>query len=80
MPANEAGAVADTKQQVARHAFLRQMYDDSYFPDHVVDQGKAILLRLCEQVEAEQPSDLESMNALTRAAAEEFNLRDREVS
>ncbi|MFF5933228.1 DUF5713 family protein [Streptomyces sp. NPDC012508] len=67
-----------TNQQVAGHAFLRQMYDDSYFPDHVVDQGKAILLRLCERIEAEQPSDLESLYALTQAATEEFNLLDRE--
>ncbi|MET9952407.1 DUF5713 family protein [Streptomyces sp. NPDC006339] len=67
-----------TNQQVAGHAFLRRMFDDSYFPDRVVDQGKAILLRLCERVEAEQPSDLESLYALTQAATEEFNLLDRE--
>ncbi|MFF3315001.1 DUF5713 family protein [Streptomyces sp. NPDC003035] len=67
-----------TDQRVAGHAFLRQMYDDSYFPDRVVDQGKAILLRLCERIEAEQPSDLEALYALTHAAAEEFNLLDTE--
>lgn len=67
-----------TNQQVAGHAFLQQMYDDSYFPDHVVDRGKAILLRLCERVEVEQPSDLETLYALTQAATEEFNLLDRE--
>ncbi|SDM30073.1 DUF5713 family protein [Streptomyces wuyuanensis] len=67
-----------TNQQVAGHTFLQQMYDDSYFPDHVVDQGKAILLRLCERVEVEQPSDLETLYALTQAATEEFNLLDRE--
>jgi len=26
-----------TNQQVAGHAFLRPMYNDSYFPDQVVD-------------------------------------------
>ncbi|MFB7198906.1 DUF5713 family protein [Streptomyces sp. NPDC056240] len=67
-----------TNQQVAGHAFLRPMYDDSYFPDQVVDQGKAILLRLCERIEAERPADLESLYALTQAATEEFNLLDRE--
>ncbi|MFB7512802.1 DUF5713 family protein [Streptomyces sp. NPDC056144] len=50
------------------------MYDDAYFPDHVVDQAKAILLRLCERVEAERPADLESLYALTQATTEEFNL------
>ncbi|MFJ5834657.1 DUF5713 family protein [Streptomyces sp. NPDC093089] len=67
-----------TNQQVVGHAFLRQMYDDSYFPDHVVDQGKAILLRLCERVEVENPADPESLYALTQAATEEFNLLDSE--
>lgn len=65
-------------QQVVGHQFLRQMYDDSYFPDHVVDQGQAILLRLCERIEDEQPSDLETLYVLTEAATEEFNLLDRE--
>ncbi|MEU6214196.1 DUF5713 family protein [Streptomyces sp. NPDC047023] len=65
-------------QQVARHEFLLQMYDDAYFPDRVVDRGKAILLRLCERIEAERPSDLQSLYALTQAATEEFNLLDRE--
>ncbi|MFF8096212.1 DUF5713 family protein [Streptomyces sp. NPDC016675] len=67
-----------TNQQVAGHAFLRPMYDDSYFPDRVVDQGKAILLRLCERVEADQPSDTADLYALTQAATEEINLLDRE--
>ncbi|MFF0478433.1 DUF5713 family protein [Streptomyces sp. NPDC004284] len=67
-----------TNQEVAGHTFLRQMYDDSYFPDHVVDRGKAILLRLCGRMESEQPSDTESLYALSRAATEEFNLLDRE--
>ncbi|GAA3507358.1 DUF5713 family protein [Streptomyces showdoensis] len=67
-----------THQRVAGHAFLRAMYDDPYFPDHVVDQGKAILLRLCERVEAERPSDLEGLYVLTLAATEEFNALEEE--
>ncbi|MGW8988338.1 DUF5713 family protein [Streptomyces zhihengii] len=67
-----------TNQQVAGHALLWPMYDDPYFPDHVVDKGKAILLRLCERVEAERPSDLASLYVLTQAATEEFNLLERE--
>ncbi|UWE10972.1 DUF5713 family protein [Actinacidiphila bryophytorum] len=67
-----------TNQHVAGYPFLRSMYDDPYFPDHVVDQGREILLRLCERVESEQPSDLESLYALTQTATEEFNLLDSE--
>ncbi|WP_432072841.1 DUF5713 family protein [Streptomyces wuyuanensis] len=65
-------------QQVAGRAFLRQLYADAYFPDHVVDQGRAILLRLCERIEAEPPSDLAALYVLTRAATEEFNLLEAE--
>ena len=54
------------------------MYDDSYFPDHVVDRGKAILVRLCERIEAEQPSDRAALYVLTQAATEEFNLLEAE--
>ncbi|MFF4866102.1 DUF5713 family protein [Streptomyces sp. NPDC002405] len=67
-----------TNQQVAGHAFLRQLYADPYFPDHVVDKGRAILLRLCERVESEQPTDLVALYALTEAATEEFNLLEAE--
>lgn len=69
-----------TNQLVAGHTFLREMYQDSYFPDHIVDRGAAILQRLCERVEAEQPSDLEALYALTQAATEEFNLLDAEFA
>ncbi|MFF0000131.1 DUF5713 family protein [Streptomyces avermitilis] len=67
-----------TNQQVAGHRFLRQLYADSYFPDHVVDKGRTILLRLCERIEAEQPSDLAALYVLTQAATDEFNLLDAE--
>lgn len=62
-----------TNQQAAEHRFLRPMYADAYFPDHVVDRGRAILVRLCERIEAERPSDLTALYALTQAATEEFN-------
>ncbi|MEE1753133.1 DUF5713 family protein [Streptomyces sp. SP18CS02] len=67
-----------TNQQVAGHMFLRQLYADGYFPDHVVDKGREILLRLCERIEAEQPPDLAAVYALSHAATEEFNLLEAE--
>ncbi|MGW6913853.1 DUF5713 family protein [Kitasatospora sp. NPDC054939] len=67
-----------TNQQAAGHAYLRQLYADTYYPDHVLDKGKAILLRLCERIEAEQPSDLAALYVLTQAATEEFNLLEAE--
>jgi hypothetical protein len=65
--------MSPTNQQVANHAFLTGMYKDAYFPDHLVDKGKAILLRLCERIEAERPADLTALYVLTHAATDEFN-------
>ncbi|MET7337922.1 DUF5713 family protein [Nonomuraea sp. NPDC005650] len=62
-----------TNQQAAGHAFLKGMYGDGYYPRRLVDKGREILLRLCERIEAERPSDLPSLYALTRAATDEFN-------
>ncbi|MET9608210.1 DUF5713 family protein [Streptomyces sp. NPDC006512] len=70
--------MAITNQQVAGHAFLKQLFADDYYPDHVVGMGRAVLLRLCERIEAERPSDLPALYALTRAATEEFNLLEAE--
>ncbi|MDJ0463994.1 DUF5713 family protein [Streptomyces sp. H27-C3] len=67
-----------TSQQVAERAFLRALYADGYFPDHVLDKGKAILLRLCERIEAEQPADLTALYVLTNVATEEFNALEAE--
>ena len=36
-----------TNPDVLKLRLLGDMYDDSYFPDHLVKQGEAILLRLC---------------------------------
>jgi hypothetical protein len=67
-----------TNQQVAGHTFLRGLYADRYFPDHVVDKGQAILLTLCERVEAEQPPDLSALYVLAEAATVSFNALQEE--
>ncbi|MGW7528972.1 DUF5713 family protein [Streptomyces sp. NPDC054783] len=64
--------------QVAQHAFLDGLYRDGYFPDHVVDEGRAILLALCARIEAERPADLTALYRLTQAATEEFNALEAE--
>ncbi|MGW3229772.1 DUF5713 family protein [Kitasatospora sp. NPDC001095] len=70
--------MAITNQRVAEHAFLWGMYRDPYFPDHIVDKGKAVLVRLCERIEAERPADLTALYVLSHAATEEFNLLEAE--
>ncbi|MFF0014254.1 DUF5713 family protein [Streptomyces sp. NPDC005374] len=59
--------------QVSTHPFLKALYEDAYYPDHAVDRGKDILLRLCARIEAERPADLAALYVLTHAATEEFN-------
>lgn len=62
-----------SNQRVAGHPFLKALYGDAYYPDAVVDRGKAVLLRLCERIEAERPAGLAELYSLTHAATDEFN-------
>lgn len=66
-------------QQILAHSFLHDMQEDSYFPSAQVEKGKAILLKLCETIEAKKPSSLAQLYALTHAATEEFNLLGEEL-
>jgi hypothetical protein len=66
-------AMPISNQRASTRPFLRVLYDDGYYPDHVVDRGRAILLALCERIERERPADLAALYALTQAATEEFN-------
>ena len=62
-----------TNTSISSHSFLAEMYADSYFPRRLVDKGKQILLRLCEQIEQRKPADVVALYALTHAATDEFN-------
>ncbi|MEV3873753.1 DUF5713 family protein [Streptomyces sp. LE64] len=59
--------------ELADSGLLAGMYADDHFPDHLVDRGKAILLRLCERIEAAPVVDLTALYALTAVATREFN-------
>jgi hypothetical protein len=59
--------------QVSTYPFLKGLYEDGYYPDHAVDRGREILMRLCGRVEAERPAGLAELYVLTQAATEEFN-------
>ncbi|WP_425618937.1 DUF5713 family protein [Anatilimnocola sp. NA78] len=62
-----------TNKKMKDYEFLAGMYEDGYFPDFLVDKVKAILLELCEQIEADKPEDEESLLQLTHAATERIN-------
>ena len=53
--------MAINNEKMATYKFLSEMYADSYFPDFLVDKGKAILVYLCEQIETQNPTDLAAL-------------------
>ena len=62
-----------TNEHVKGRVFLKEMYADGYFPRHLVDKGRQILLELCEQIEEQGPEDEDALYVLTHAATDEFN-------
>ncbi len=64
-------AIANEKLQSYR--FLKEMYQDDYFPATLVDKGKQILIRLCEEIELKKIKDVNALYVLTHAATNEFN-------
>ncbi|NRB39943.1 MAG: hypothetical protein HRU20_15990 [Pseudomonadales bacterium] len=59
--------------KITEYKFLDEMYQDSYFPNSIVDKGKIILLELCSKIEEKKPESSESVYKLTHAATEKFN-------
>ncbi len=60
-------------EEMRTHKFLVGMYRDGYFPDFLVDRVKAILVRLCWQIECECPATDDALLKLTHAATEQIN-------
>jgi len=60
-------------ESVRSHAFLADMYRDSYFPKDQVDRVKGILLDLCGRIEQEKPGNVEDFLRLTHEATERIN-------
>lgn len=64
--------------ELADYEFLREMFADGYFPNALVEKGKVLLVGLCEQIEAREPSDVAEVLALTHAVTEAFNALQEE--
>ena len=62
-----------TNEKVKNYSFLKEMYQDDYFPNNCVDMGKEILIDLCFQIENEHPKSLDELYSLTHSATEKFN-------
>ncbi len=62
-----------TNLKLQNYNFLASMYKDSYYPKFLVDKGRQILVRLCENIEEQKPTQDQEVYKLTHAATEEFN-------
>jgi len=60
-------------KQMVEYSFLKEMYEDEYFPNYLVDKGKDILIDLCNEIEIKKPQTLEELYALTHKATDRFN-------
>lgn len=50
-----------TNETMAKHTFLKGMYQDEYFPDAVVKMCEDVLINLCHEIEQKKPSDLTAL-------------------
>lgn len=60
-------------EKLKNYKFLEGMYDDSCFPDFLVDKGKQLLVELCMAIETQKPQDLNALYVITHATTEQFN-------
>ncbi|MBP6390805.1 MAG: hypothetical protein KA175_10635 [Flavobacteriales bacterium] len=62
-----------TNKVMRDREILADMYADEYFPRHLVDECKAILVQVCHRIETEQPKDLDALYVITHEATERLN-------
>ena len=60
-------------EQIKNYHFLEPMYGDSYFPKSLVDEGKSILIQMCNDIETKKPKTNDELLAITHEATERFN-------
>jgi hypothetical protein len=70
--------MAITNESLRDYPFLKEMSEDTYFPEFLVNKGRQILVRLCENIELQKPQGEAALYVLTHAATEEFNALARE--
>ncbi|MBO9202017.1 MULTISPECIES: DUF5713 family protein [Niastella] len=60
-------------EDIWSYSFLEDMYVDDFYPNHLVDKCRDILIELCFDIERTHPKDLDELYALTHAATDKFN-------
>lgn len=59
--------------KIDKEKLLPGMYSDDYFPDHLVNKVRDIILGACSKIEEQNPKDLEELYSITCAATELIN-------
>lgn len=62
-----------SNSKIKEYAFLDCMYQDSYFPNFLVDKCKNILLDLCYEIERNKPTTLDDLYKLTNSSTDKLN-------
>ena len=62
-----------TNDKLKKYPFLKEMFEDDFYPNFLVEKARQILIHLCEDIEAEHPANDAGLFELTHAAVEEFN-------
>lgn len=60
-------------EKIKNYTLLQCMYTDAYYPKHLVDKVKAVLVELCFQIEETKPANLDELYKLTHASTEKIN-------
>lgn len=60
-------------EKIQNYNFLSDMYRDGHFPNHCVGMGKNLLIKLCLDIESQNPKSLEDLYKLTHETTERFN-------
>lgn len=72
-PSESPTTMTITNAKLTEYKFLKDMYEDGYFPNFLVDKCKTILVELCVQIETQKPSTDADLFKLTHAATERIN-------
>ena len=62
-----------SNKKIAEHKWLKDMRQDEYFPNFLIDKLEAIMLEVCYKIEDKEPNDLSALYKLTNEAVEVIN-------
>jgi hypothetical protein len=65
-------------EKISKYGFLKDMYEDGYFPNHLVDKIKEILIDVCKNIESKSPKTDEELFSITHKAVEQINELEEE--